>query len=712
MSLPISLILKDLEHVPKSIIPILLSLNRESARLNQISKVDLKHLTSRTLNLCKANQSYQAWCGVNVIYVLIDNSEILSSYGSLFFTQLLKILLGGKSDRKVFKSTVECLNKLCSKIRGKPTLTREVLTPNLANLMSLYLDNLLDEPSLMSTSLQILVLNHPTTSRPFANKIKTKLLTIIAADTFLSYPDTVKETVASALATLPIVEKDDPDQFWQKDVQRILCNIGGTVKIFESFLDLKEDEDTSKLISKFSGADDEIFDLLHIDVNHPESLLKISSRIELLLILLQAYATTATQYSVSAPIGQIVGITELICSVNTKFVAFKREIRDNEIKEMIKLTLLKSQHASVKLLKTLPVKYAGLLLPHLSNVLSFLELIIFLNGKRLDHAKILSEEEFICDILQCVSKFVSLVNHYQDHSLFIRFIELAVFLIEPRNDLTNAKPKENDINQSKHSKTARKRAKKNSSTSFADILSHEHLFHEAVPQSTRKVVFAFFTTVIPRVSIAPTQYNKLIKLVMVEAVKLKDHSISDTLPEELKRILISIILTPAPESASILPIASALMWDSELLSVFNNPRFPQLPEISKNVELTAEEEDIEEEVLSEVIPLESHDDLEEEPQTKKRKLEDHRESAPKEETNSQDDFNVRAQNIFSKDSARESFETATIPGATSDEGNVEKVVIDQAVATVEEMSDEENGSEIEIPDLDLDEDSEDSMDEH
>lgn len=699
MSLPISLILKDLETAPKSIIPILSSLHRESARLSQISKVDLKHLTSRTLNLCKNHQAYQVWCGVNVIYVLIDNSEILSSYGSQFFAQLQKILQGGKLDSKVFKSTVECLNKLCSRIRGKPTLTREILTPNLSNLISVYLENVSDEPFLMSSSLQVLVQHHPTTSRPFANKIKAKLLEIIASENFLTYPDVVKQSVAGLLATLPIVEKDGPEQFWQKDVQRILCNIGGTMKIFESFLDLREDEDASKLLQRFSDADEEIFGLLHIDVNHPTTLLTISSRIELLLILLEAYVTTATQYSVNVPIGKIIAVAELICSVNTKFISFKREIRDAEIKEMVELALFKSQHASVQVLAKLPEKYSGHLLPHLNSILSFLELIIFMSGKRLDRNRIIAEEVFACDLLGCVSAYLALTGSFPDHSLLTRFIELALILVEPRDDL-NVQAKETDSNLSKHSKAARKRAKKNGSTPLADILSHEHLFTQAIPQSTRKIVFSFFTTIIPRVTIAPTQYNKLIKLVMVEAVKYKDQSIGDAVPKELKDILIAVILTPAPESASILPIASTLMWDSDILTVFNNPRFPQLPAIVKAVESVLEDEDAEEEESKE-SELQT-EELSDEPQSKKRKLDD----AQEEEKSETPEFRekVNPTHIFSKESARESFE-ADVPVKPIVETAKEETVVEQVVATVEESSDDEAGSELEIPDLDLSDDS-------
>lgn len=713
MSLPMSAILKELEDVPRSIIPVLATLHRDSARISQISKVDLKHLTSRSLNLCKTNKPYHVWCGVNVINVLIENSDVLSSYGSQFFSQLLKVFQVFRLDRKVLYSVVECLNKLCGKIRGKPTLTREVLTPNLSELMTLYLGNLSQEPELMCSSLQVLVLNHPTTSRPFANKIRAEVLTIVSNDSFLSYPESVKSAVTSILATLPIVEKDGPDQYWLKDVSRILNNVGGTMRIFESLLDLKEDADTSKLLLRFNNEDEEIFGTLSIDVNHPESFLSISSRIELLLTLLQAYVTTATLYTISVPIGKIVGLIELICSVNTKFISFKREIRDPEIKEMTKVALVRSHHASVRFLGSLPAKYSGSILPHMNNIFLFVELIIFLDAKRLDRSKILEEEEFMCDLLDCVSNYLEKVNYFHDHSLLIRFIELAIFLIEPRQ-VASTQPKESN-KQTQHSKAARKRAKKNNSSSLADILSHEHLFVQAIPQSTKRSVFKFLGRVIPRVSITPTQYNKLVKAVLVESVKYRDQLINETVPQELADILTAIILTPAPESASILPIASTLLWDSELVSVFNNPRFPQLPAIVKNVEVEQEDEDEDKEDEEEEVEVE-------EPQIKRRKIEEGIEATlaplPRELGSIAEDH------LFSKNSAKVTFVEAapernsiakndlernsiTKIEASDSEKNGEQSEVHQPDQPTqnEDESIEDDGSEIEIPDLDLEDDS-------
>ena len=64
-------------------------------------------------------------------------------------------------------------------IRGKPTLTREILTPKLNSIIGYYFQYLHFAPLLILNSLQTLLKFHPTTFRPFGNKLKTKLINLI-----------------------------------------------------------------------------------------------------------------------------------------------------------------------------------------------------------------------------------------------------------------------------------------------------------------------------------------------------------------------------------------------------------------------------------------------------------------------------------------------------------------------------------------------------
>lgn len=697
MALPISFIIKDLENTPKSIIPILSTLYSERYQLSTLSKVDLKHLTSRTLNLCKSPKAYNVWCGVNIINVLIENSVILASEGSSFFAQLIKVLESPRaSDSRVFKSTVDCVNKLCHTIRGKPTLTREVLTPNLNSVLSLYHVNMMVEPVLMMTSLQDLVQNHPTTSRSYANKIKNKVLEFIASENFVNSPENIRNAACSLLATLPVVEKDGPEQHWSNDVKRIISNIAGVLGIYENFLELKEDEENFKLIRKLAEQDeDEIFPSLHLDINEPKSLLSISERVEVLFSILRAYLLTPTSYSASVPIGKVIALLEALCSINTKFVPFKKEIRDPAVREILLLTLLKLYDCSISVLSLLPDKYCGFVLPHVGSVFSFLELVVFLKGKKLDKEQILILENLMCKIFTCVRNYLSLMTHYQDHSQLTRFVEAALFLVEPRVENNTSKTPQQSQSQSHHSKAARKKAKRGGATPLADLLSHEHLFVESVPKTTSNSVLDLFASLLPRVHLPPTYYNKILKFVLVEAVKAKDKSVNSSIPSELEKILIEAVINPIPETASILPLASTLLWDNKLINVLNYPRFPHLPVLSK---LTATEEESDEEFDEETIEaLEKADVVEveiTEPLKKKIKVDLPALFKTSGSTSS-------PETIFSKDSAKLTF---TEPQPTEVNNSEEVKEIPLEVDANAELSDD--GSEIEIPDLDM-EDSDD-----
>lgn len=701
MSLPLSILLKELEASPVSVIPILSTLHHERSLLSKMSKVDLKHLTSRTLNLCRSPIPYNIWCGVNIISVLIDSTSIIGSEGSVFLTQLLKILESSKSsDKRVFKSTVDCLNKLCDNIRGKPTLTREILTPNLSAIFSAYMEKFAVEPVLTINSLKTLIQHHPTTSRPFANKIRAKLLEFVGTTEISNYPVSVKDVAFRTLATLPIVEKEGPDQCWRKDVDRIFNDIASTLSIYESFFNVADDEDLSSLMRKLSENlkdNDEIFPLLRIDVNEPASLLQISERLELLFGLLKAYVTSATQFTVVVPIGRLVKVLELACSINSKFLQFKRDIRDNNIKEIIQGTLLQCHQAAVLLLLDLPSVYFGSLLPHLPLILAFLELLIFFKGKRLDHEKILIHESFYCDLLICVNGYLSLVGHFQDHATVTRFVEVALLLVEPRSEASQTNLPQNKSIMAKGA--SRKRSKKTASTPLADLLSHQHLFEESIPESTKAVVFQFLQSVLSRVTLSATQYNKLMRYVLIEAIKLKDSTLNKHVTPEIRNILIQALLNPASQSASALPLLSSLMWDEDLVSVFNNPRFPPLAKLVKVAEQVSSDEEDSETDEPEMIETTQLAVESEEPSKKKHKIDDSVEDS----SISTNETSTNVESIFSKESNKRNFVAES--EVTSQNGEKILAEVPKEAEAVQVESDDDEGSEIDIPELDIDVDS-------
>ncbi|OBA21414.1 hypothetical protein METBIDRAFT_19087, partial [Metschnikowia bicuspidata var. bicuspidata NRRL YB-4993] len=483
MSLPLAVVIDQLKSTPASVIPILSALDKAKSTFASVSKVDLKHLTSRTLNLCRSNDPYSVWCGINIIYVLADSSEIVSAEGSAFFGQLLKVLGSQHAQNKaVLESAIECLARLCDSIRGKPTLTREILTPNLSSVFTVLLDKLALSPYLVLGSLKKLIQEHPTTSRPFANKLKTHILTFVMEAQFLSYPQKLRATACQTLACLPVIEKDAPEQHWLRDVHALISELTSTVEIYASFLNVQDDQEASTLLKSLGSTDHEsLFPLLSIDINEPSSIFAISQRVGVLFELLQGYLLSGTKFPVVVPIGRVLSVVDLVCSLNTRFVSFKREIRDADVKQYVDISLTQCHFSALGLLQQLPATFCALLVPHMLAVLATLELLVFLQNKRLDHARILANEPMICEVIQCTSSFLGLTSFFADHSLISRILEAAVFLVQPRAGGQQLAGDGGKVKLSNQSKSARKKTKRNAAVPLSDLISHEHLFRQTVP---------------------------------------------------------------------------------------------------------------------------------------------------------------------------------------------------------------------------------------
>lgn len=611
MSLPLPVILRELES-PSSIVPVLRTLHYLRNLLDGISKPDLRHLVSRTLNLARSNDPYLRWCGINVIKVLSTNYAVLSGEGAAFVTQLLQILdqQNARSDPKILNSTIECLNSVCDNIRGKPTLTREVLTPKLPTIISMYLAKLELLPLLVIKSLHRLIRFHPTTFRPFGNKLRVRLLELVILPQYVNFPPNLKDVIGRTVASLPAIEKTDPDAKWAADVLDLIKELVQVVQIYGNFLAFDDDEDLSKLIKSMPQADDDsLFPGLHINAEEPGSVMQISTRIEVLLDLLRGYLVTETQFAVRVPLGQVLVLGEIICSVNTRLLNFKREIRDPALRRAVASSLVANHANVVKLLAVLPEKFRGALVMHLPRVFSFLETVVPFKDRRISAEDVVDNEDVYTGLLDCVGKYLSLVRQFGDNTQLTRFIEAALLLVEPRTKAVSTEPPQ-------------KRKKNKVAVPFADILSHEHLFVDDVPHTTVLAVQSFIDVVITRVVLPTTQHYKLMRYLVVQAVRAKKHSLDLTVPETLRKLLVDSVLFPATEKASMLPLVSHILGDDPLVSVFTNPRFPHLPTRARQLEEPELEDDSQVEFASTEVKEEVEEKEERaeiEPPAKKQK---------------------------------------------------------------------------------------------
>ncbi|KAG5420055.1 RIX1 [Candida metapsilosis] len=575
----INIVLEEIKTSPSSIIPILSTLHNE--KLDQISKPDLTHLISRTLQLCRSPNIYNKWCGINIINVLTENYIILANEGANFMTMLVTILDSFNStiDVVILKSCIECLNKLIKVIRNKPALTREILTPKLSTIITLYLKNLQFAPTLCIKSLYQIVKHHPTTFRPFANKFGEKLYALMQNGEFSKYPSQLQSSICKALAILPTVEKNEPEAKWASDVNQIIGEIKEVVEVYDEFLNFRDDSELKKLLQKLPSSR-KVFASLEIDLNQPKSVLQISSRVQVLIKLLGAYLNEGIS-SVKVPLGKVFTLVEMICSVNMRYLSFKSDIRDEEIKGLIKKTLTVNFQSVLGLLKNLLV-FKGSLIPHLPSLWSSLAYMIPKSGK-VSPTDVLNNEELFLDLLSCVSDYVQLVGVISDNTLLTPFVDVAIALTES----SQAKPEKAAPTQQK--KTKRKNT---SSTPLSDILSHEHLFTKSHSEHLLHVVRTFLDQVIKRSELPPTQHYKVVKFVIQQCVEAAAANYETTVPDSFRALLRSAVLNPGYDKHNILPIVSSIIPNDELLSVFINPRLPPLPKHISIPQVAEEDEEI------------------------------------------------------------------------------------------------------------------------
>ncbi|EDK40070.2 hypothetical protein PGUG_04168 [Meyerozyma guilliermondii ATCC 6260] len=599
--LPLAVILSELQE-PKTIVPVLSSLRSGSPVWSNISGPDQKHLVSRTLNLTRSSIQFRRWFGINVIRVLADNYKIMAGDGSQIIGQLLKLLeqCNQFTSAVYFKSLVECIDHVCDSIRGKPTMTRELLTPNLPAIIGLYLEKFSHDPAYLVSRLAPYIRAHPTTFRPFGNKLRSKIMETILSPAFSNFPDSSKDIFCNTLSTLCAVEKIEPEERWSSDLFSLIGELSNTLEIYGEFLNFEDDAELGKLLKKIprSSSGESEFPSLSIDINDPSSFYSLPERLDILLRLIRGYLSAPTSFVAKVPLGIIALVVEAVLSINSRFIPFKREIRDESTKQIIRNTLQCAHSSALGLLKVLPSIFRGSLVPYMRRILGLLETLIPMKKKSLDTDQIVANEQFICLVLDCVACNISLVSYYQDSTGLVRLIDAAMAIVQPRSSSNTSSNTANTISSNG------KKKKKQASVPLADVLSHQHLFNISVSESTTNHVQSFVNTLISCADLPSAQHNKVCKFVIVEAVKASHHIQEGTVPKQLRNLLVNAVLHPGFETTSILPIVCSILKEDELLSVFRNPRFPP---VLKAVEVKEEEEEEEEEEESEEEPEEAEE---------------------------------------------------------------------------------------------------------
>lgn len=713
--LPLAVILSELQE-PRAVVPVLSSLRSGSAVWLDISGPDQKHLVSRTLNLTRSSIQFRRWFGINVLRVLADNYKIMAGDGLQIIGQLLKLLEQCNESTKAvyFKSLVDCIDHVCDSIRGKPTMTRELLTPNLPTIIGLYLEKFAYDPAYLASRLAPYIRAHPTTFRPFGNKLRAKIMETILSPAFSNFPDASKDVLCNTLSTLCAVEKTEPEERWSLDLSSLIGELSSTLDVYGEFLNFEDDAELGKLLKKIprSSTGELEFPSLSIDINDPASFYCLPDRLDILVRLIRGYILAPTTFVAKVPLGMIVLLVEAVLSINSQFIPFKREIRDETTKQIIRNTLQCAHTSALGLLKVLPLIFRGSLIPYMRRVFGLLETLIPMNKKSLDTDQIVANEQFVCLVLDCVTSSISLVSYYQDSTGLVRLVDAAMAIVQPRSPpQTENSSSTNTSNGSKKSKK-----KKQASVPLADVLSHQHLFNISVSESTISRVQCFVDALITRVDLPTAQHNKVCKFVILEAVKASHYIQEGTVPRSLRDLLVNAVLHPGFETTSILPIVCSILKEDELLSVFKNPRFPPVLRAPAEVkEEEAEDEEEDEEELNGAEPVfESQNSAEKEvvepekevleSENKRRKIEIPEAVATSGPHSPQAFLNL----LSTRDPTTEpETESVSEPEAKKVPANVPKVIQEPTTEPAEpahlEASDD---SDFEMPQIDVDSDDE------
>lgn len=609
MSFSVDVITKKLEETPVSIVPILESLYHNNAAINTCSTVQQKHLYLRCLNLAKAHDTYKRWCGINLLKVLCYNYNILVNEGTNTISHLLKLLetYNQSISRTILTSTVDCINSICEQIRGKPALTREVVTPKLPTIILLYLENLFLLPQLIISSLKVLLENHPTTFRPYGNKLKSKLLFLLSLKEAKGFPLSLVESISDTLAALVVIERNEPQVKWKDELDGLFLNLTQTLSIYNELLNTSEDSVVRNLFNKLEitksdqqGYSFFEFEPLNIDVNESSTIFEISRRVQLLLGLVTSFLTTETQFSVSVNIGKVVLMSELICALNPHLISVKGDIRGHSSRQAILESCVMNQRNVIKCLTRLTSVYRGSFIPHLNGIFSFLETLIPFSGRNIDYNFVASHEYFYCELLECVGSCLNLVSYLGDPSTVLKFFDVAMVLVEPKAFTQLGQQATNVNGPSSISKKSTPKKKSKQQAPLADLLIQESLFKREVPIYILETINCFFGSLMVKVTLPTTQYSKLMNYLILESVSARSKNINFEVPQSLKSCLLKSVLNPGSQRISVLPIVSSLLNDDPLLSVFNHPRFPPLLQYNVQASESSEsDEDLQQEQSTE-----------------------------------------------------------------------------------------------------------------
>lgn len=622
--LPVVLEILDLPK-PSNIQHVLKSLYLAPETISTASKADLNHFVSKVNNLLVARDDYKRWYSSHIVQIVGANPVVLTVAGANFITSLLKLINDSNTVTVNFQNAVLALDTIIREIRGKPVLTREILTPNLPNIISALLDHLERDFVVVLPILSKLLIKNTTTFKPFLKRFETKLLTILV-NHFNEIDSGLQALVCKCYAYLHLIKPNVsqttqgsnqplPDDQWRLKMLQLMDELRSVVLIYDNMIDLKSERESMDLIKQLPDLEKKeyIFPFLQVDLSQPITLISISDRINVLVKLLTAFITSTTPFPIRVPLGMLVQLCNLLMGISPNYIPLKGDLkRDPALKKIVLNDMIKTQNHGCCLVLSIVKQYKKLVLPHLNSILSSLEVIVpVVNEKgkkaiKIDRECALNAESEMLNVIHTTTEMLKLFEGLTELELINKLVDVSTLLLEKRTPLDSLLDKQPiPTNVANNSQSVKNRKKKNKdSTPMSDLLSHAELFEMNAPKCTVNTINNFYHVLIKKLpNLAATYRIKIVKYAISTGVK--QQSLNGSVSEDLTRLLESLVLYPSNGDVySVLPIVKKLLPNNEKLSLLTNPRFPILDVKYKKrsmEELIEEDDDEEDQIMEDEV---------------------------------------------------------------------------------------------------------------
>ncbi|KAK9485871.1 rRNA processing/ribosome biogenesis-domain-containing protein [Lipomyces starkeyi] len=489
----------------------------------------LHRVRVRLSALLQSHSSQVRLCGAELIYTLVGvDWESLASHGATWIKLLLIILEKRNDNFATLRAVIRTLCKLFALTRGKPTLTRELTTPNIPPFATflLTLSSSSGQPDLRALPMTLPALlailrDHPTTFRPFVSKLLNNILYPIlnsSSHTGKAVGCEIELLTRKLFVSLYLAVPKDHLLEWRIAILKV---VGETHKAISQTFDII-DEDAA--YANVPSGWDSTVDIQDSFVG--------TLRIEMLLRTLETFLNTATQSQVQLPISSIVQLVDRLLSLDPENLQFKDT--SDRIKQDFILSVLPTVHANVYGFLTTFVKTAGQsLLLHAYTILSHV-------------ATIPASRNSLYNI--------------PVYTFLAEFLSVMAFVPTSLNS---------EINQAVELALSNLSSIQHAPSSLPDFASHPQAFISQPPSQIMIPAIKFLAAVVGTTPDLPATTRSLIDRFSI----VRSH-----VGWAEERLLLEGVLQPGRNIRwSILPMATRKLPKSRNMGGILHPRFPPVP---------------------------------------------------------------------------------------------------------------------------------------